>query len=57
MFFFLKYIVTLFYKKLKIKIVVSFLRKSGPRVKTESALSRVGARKSIWSMEIKNTAI
>jgi len=30
MYFFLKYIVTLFYKKLRIKIVVSFLRESGP---------------------------
>jgi len=29
--FFLKYLVTLFYKKLRIKIVVSFLRESGPR--------------------------
>jgi len=28
--FFLKYLVTLFYKKLKIKIVVSFHRESGP---------------------------
>jgi len=27
---FLKYLVTLFYKKLKIEIVVSFLRESGP---------------------------
>jgi len=31
MYFFLKYIVTLFYKKLRIKIVVSFLCESGPR--------------------------
>jgi len=30
MYFFLKYLVTLFYKKLKIKIVVSFLCESGP---------------------------
>jgi len=30
MYFFLKYIVTLFYKKLKIKIVVYLLRESGP---------------------------
>jgi len=29
--FFPKYIVTLFYKKLRIKIVVSFLCESGPR--------------------------
>jgi len=29
-YFFIKYIVTLFYKKLRIKIVVSFLRESGP---------------------------
>jgi len=29
--FFLKYLVTLFYKKLRKKIVVSFLRESGPR--------------------------
>jgi len=28
--FFLKYLVTLFYKKLRIKIVVSFFRESGP---------------------------
>jgi len=31
MYFFLKYLVTLFYKKLRIKIVVSFLCESGPR--------------------------
>jgi len=31
MHFFLKCIVTLFYKKLRIKIVVSLLRESGPR--------------------------
>jgi len=30
MYFSLKYIVTLFYKKLRIKIVVSLLRESGP---------------------------
>jgi len=30
MYFFLKYIVTLFYKKLKIKIVACLLRESGP---------------------------
>jgi len=30
MYFFLKYLVTLFYKKLRIKIVVSFLCESGP---------------------------
>jgi len=30
MYFFLKYIVTLFYKKLRIKIVVCLLRESGP---------------------------
>jgi len=30
MYFFLKYIVTLFYKKLRIKIVVCLLRDSGP---------------------------
>jgi len=30
MYFFLKYIVTLFYKKLVTKIVVSLLRESGP---------------------------
>jgi len=30
MYFFLKYIVTLFYKKLRIKIVVSLLRELGP---------------------------
>jgi len=30
MYFFLKYIVTLFYKNLKIKIVVCLLRESGP---------------------------
>jgi len=30
MYFFIKYIVTLFYKKLRIKIVVSFLCESGP---------------------------
>jgi len=35
MYFFLKYIVILFYKKLRIKIVVCLLRESGPRwVKT-----------------------
>jgi len=32
MYFFLKYIVTLFYKKLRIKIVVYLLRESGPRI-------------------------
>jgi len=32
MYFLLKYIVTLFYKKLRIKIVVSFLSESGPRM-------------------------
>jgi len=32
MYFFLKYIVTLFYKKHRIKIVVSFLCESGPRI-------------------------
>jgi len=31
MYFFLKYIVTLFYKKLRIKIVVCLRRESGPR--------------------------
>jgi len=31
MYFFLKYLVTLFYKKLRIKIVLSFLCESGPR--------------------------
>jgi len=30
MYFFLKYIVTLFYKKLRIQIVVCLLRESGP---------------------------
>jgi len=30
MYFFLKYLVTLFYKKLRIKIGVSFLCESGP---------------------------
>jgi len=30
MYFFLKYIVTLFYKKLRIKIVACLLRESGP---------------------------
>jgi len=30
MYFFLKYIVTLFYKKLRIKIVVRLLRESAP---------------------------
>jgi len=30
MYFFLKYLVTLFYKKPKVKIVVSFLCESGP---------------------------
>jgi len=30
MYFFLKYIVTLFYKELRIKIVVCLLRESGP---------------------------
>jgi len=30
MYFFLKYIVTLFYKKLRIRIVVCLLRESGP---------------------------
>jgi len=30
MYFFLKYLVTLFYKKPRIKIVVSFLCESGP---------------------------
>jgi len=38
MYFFLKYLVTLFYKKLRIKIVVSFLCESGPR--TELLCSR-----------------
>jgi len=33
MYFFLKYIVTLFYKNLRIKIVVCLLRESGPRTK------------------------
>jgi len=32
MYFFQKYLVTLFYKKLRIKIVVSFLCESGPSV-------------------------
>jgi len=34
MYFVLKYIVTLFYKKLRIKIVVSLLRESGPRMES-----------------------
>jgi len=34
MYFFLKYIVILFYKKLRIKIVVSLLCESGPRTST-----------------------
>jgi len=34
MYFFLKYLATLFYKKLRIKIVVSFLCESGPRILT-----------------------
>jgi len=36
MYFFLKYLVTLFYKKLRIKIVVSFLCESGPRTPFQS---------------------
>jgi len=38
MYFFIKYIVTLFYKKLRIKIVVSLLRESGPWQLKQSSL-------------------
>jgi len=41
MYFFLKYLVTLFYKKLRIKIVVSFLCESGPRSLRRSSIPLV----------------
>jgi len=38
MYFFLKYIVTLFYKKLRIKMIVCLLRESGPRLSSDCLL-------------------
>jgi len=38
MHFFLKYIVTLFYKKLMTKIVVCLLRESGPSTRPEEEI-------------------
>jgi len=50
MYIFLKYIVTLFYKKLRIKIVVCLLRESGPwrldeRRRSAQAAEKYGRKK------------
>jgi len=54
--FFLKYLVTLFYKKLRIKIVVSFLCESGPWTLRTYKRRRLDALEMWISRRIKKIA-
>jgi len=55
MYFFLKNIVTLFYKKLRIKIVVSFLRESGPWITNTKCTVVIKCQKQFkWLCEETN---
>jgi len=52
MYFFLKYIVTLFYKKLRIKILVCLLRESGPWILNHFFIILVVSIIILWELPL-----